>query len=361
MSAIIYGTVTFILVWIPIQILKFILPSFLPYTAPTEGNYFSEWSIFITFLMVPIVKQNILRCWMKKGIEIWCINVSRILGLKSYLLRNKPRRKSHVVQVFQPYTQPTNFILRLVALLIIVNLTLIVISLFVLIIPMCCIRLVMPFFPALLPTTKTPYRQMTIHEIIISTIHLYLWKIVLGVRYSSWRRLLLDGPTIVMNYFKFYFKKGFKAIVTLTVMFCIIPQMFGLLFQLIFVVPFNVPMHQTPVIWEMKNIAFNLFCIKLLTVGFLLGPDCALRRAIKRVYMNGFANFNFGQVIRDIVLPVICVFSLLLIVPYLIGYSLVPFFISSQQLIILIPRVIYPIFLFIVVIIKVMMILVNVN
>lgn len=347
----------------PIQILKFILPSFLPYTAPTEGNYFSEWSMFITILMVPVVKQSVLRHWMKKGIEIWCINVSRILGLKSYLLGDKPptvRQKAHVAQVFQPYTRPTNFVLRLVALLIVVNLTLIVISLFVIIIPVCCIRLVMPVFPALLPTTKAPHRQMIIHDIIISTIHLYFWKIVLGICYSLWRRLLLEGPTIVMNRLKFYLKNGFKAIVTVTVMFCITPQLFGILFQLILVVPFNVPMHQTPVLWEMKYIGFNVFCITLLILIIILGPDCTIKRAVKRIGVNGFANFNLELVIKGIAMPMICVFSLLLIVPYIIAYSLVPFFLNSQQLIILIPRVIYPIFLFIVVVVKIAIILVSI-
>jgi len=348
--------------WIPIRILKFILPSFLPFTAPAEGNYFSEWPMFIMFLMVPIVKQNILRYWMKKGIEIWCIHVSRLLGLKSYLLRKKPSnvpRKSYGVKVFRPYAQPTNFVLRLVALLIVANLTLIVIGLFVIIIPMCCIRLVMSFFPTLPPTTKTPYRQMMIHEIVILAIQMYLWKIMLDVCYSLWTRLLLEGPTIIINYLKFFLKNGFKTIVTFTVLFFIIPQMFGLLYELMCVVPFNVPMHQSPVIWEMKNIVLNGFCITLLTIGFILGPDCTLRRAIKRTFVNGFANFNFELVIKDIAMPVICVLSLLLIVPYLMAYSLLPYLINSQQLIILIPRVIYPIFLFVVVIIKLMMILVR--
>lgn len=362
-SITVYGIIIFILVWLPVQILKIILPSFLPYTAPTDDNYFDEWSMLIRFFMTLLVQRTFMQYWVEKGMRIWCNNVSRILGLKSYLLGDEPRAIPQEVPAFQPYTRPTYFVLRLTGLLIIAILTVILINLSIIIIPTFFVRLVMPLFPSFLPKTTKPYRQMTVFEVYFSILHLYLLRILLQVFlrfvYPSARRLLLEGWAIVMNRLKPLFENSFIVIISFTILLCIIPQLFGILFQLVMVMPFKMHTYQSPLIWQMQDIVFHLCCIKLLVLFFIFGPTYSFKRALQQVYTDGFANFNFNLIIKDIAKPVVCVLCLLLSVSYIFAYSVLPFFIDYQRIIRLTPSMVFLTIILIVLAVKFLIFLVR--
>ena len=73
-----------------------------------------------------------------------------------------------------------------------------------------------------------------------------------------------------------------------------------------------------------------------------MGPDWWLKRAIERLYMDGLRGINLGFLIPKLVVPAVSVLGLSLSMPYVIGHSIAPLFISDLTLLIVIQRRIYP-------------------
>lgn len=325
---------------------------------PTDNNYIDEWSMFMRLILVLIAEYKLMAKWIKKGVEIWCNHVSNMLGIKSYLLgdeTNEEELQIYISRNYQSYTRPTYFVLRLIALVFTMFVTLVVLSLLLMTIPVSCYRLIMLLLPKFQPT-PSPYRQIGMIEIYFVFMNVVMWRSVLRLVIQEIRKLLLS-IVLINRYFKLLFINGYKLIIIFAVMFCIITQLFGLVFQLTMVVPFTVPMHQSPVIWELKDFGLHLICMLLFNLLFIFGTTCPLKQAMSRVYTDGLENLSLKFVMNNIAMPIICVFSLLLTVPYILAYSIIPLFISSQWSIQLVPRIIYPIFILIVVVVKLIYVL----
>jgi len=376
-----FGTAVFLVVWLPIRILKLIWPSFLPYnvTSHSESDYelcFME-QLYLQYLLIGLLQTAFTQNWLKMALHNWCVIVSHLLGIKSYLLgdgeepplgvtpihppaanlaAHEVLLRRSVQHVFGPYTTPSLFALRLIALLVLAALSLIVISLSVLTIPVWLGRLAMSFWPALLPTTpaSSQFQSPNIHELYTAACGTYIcWLSVRAICFiGGW---LPEGRAVVINRLKFWLKIGSKAMVAFVVLLGIIPFLFGLLLELVMVVPFRVPLHQTPVLWAWQDWALGVLYMKIACAITLMGPDWSLRRAIERTYRDGFMRLDLKLMMQDLAKPVIAVLSLFLAVPYVVAYSIVPLIVNDESFKLLIARRIYPTLMLMMVVIKCMM------
>lgn len=380
-SAMIFGTAVFLVVWLPIRILILIWPSFLPYNVTLHSDSVNELSMELLLLQVvlpALLEQTHTRNWLKMGLRIWCVIVSHLLGIKSYLLGDGEDPTPVVAPIhppaadlgaahegllrrggpvgFRPYTRPTNFALRLIVLLVLVALSVVIISLSVITIPVWLGRLAMSFWPTLLPTTpaSSQFQSPNIHELYTAACGTYIcWLSVRAVCFiGGW---LPEGRAVVINRLKFWLKIGSKVMVAVIVLLGIIPFLFGLLLELVMVVPFRVPLHQTPVLWAWQDWALGVLYMKIACAITLMGPDWSLRQAIERTYRDGFMRLDLKLMMQDLARPVIAVLSLSLAVPYVVAYSIVPLIVNDESLKLLIARRIYPTLMLMIIVIKCMM------
>lgn len=90
LSAIIFGSVVLLMLWLPIRILRQVWPSFLPYTVSLNSEaHVNELSLELLLLQVilpALLEQSHTRTWLKGLVRGWCKAVSWVLGIHSYLL-----------------------------------------------------------------------------------------------------------------------------------------------------------------------------------------------------------------------------------------------------------------------------------
>eukprot|EP00117_Sycon_ciliatum_P006826 scpid28246/ scgid10187/ E3 ubiquitin-protein ligase MARCH6; Membrane-associated RING finger protein 6; Membrane-associated RING-CH protein VI len=89
-SSVFLGTSILLITWIPIKIVKWILPSFLPFVvsndrpADTEGMYVDV--AILHFILAVVFDNRHTRFLVHGFVYLWCHVVARLLGLRSYLL-----------------------------------------------------------------------------------------------------------------------------------------------------------------------------------------------------------------------------------------------------------------------------------
>lgn len=140
---------------------------------------------------------------------------------------------------------------------------------------------------------------------------------------------------------------GAKTLVASTLLLGVIPLLFGLLLELVVIVPLRVPIHQTPVLFIWQDWALGVLYTKIACAITMMGPDWFLRAAIERAYRDGIRDMHLGFIFKELAVPVIVSFGLALAIPYVIAYSIVPIFVTSVQLRNLIGRRLYPLLLLI--------------
>ena len=126
--------------------------------------------------------------------------------------------------------------------------------------------------------------------------------------------------------------------------------MFGLLLELVVVVPLRVPLNQTPVLFLWQDWALGVLYTKIACALIFMGPDWTLKRAIEQAYRDGLRDMDLKFIIRELATPVISAFGLALAVPYVIAHSIMPIFFTNQFTRVLIARRIYPFFLIVIII-----------
>jgi len=363
-----------VIVWLPIEILKLIWPTFFSINvslhSDTDEELYMKLILFKVWLY-SLLKQTHICYWFKMGLRIWCVSVSRLLGIKSYLLGDGEEMTpvvgpahlpaadlggTHAQKTgrrepngFRPYTRPTYFALRLIALFALVALSLAIISLSVTTIPLWLGDMAVSFFWISWPTIAIPsnvafeeYQPLNIHELCAYACGACMcWLLIQATCFiGGW---LPEGRAIVINRLKLWLKVGSKTMVACAVLLGVIPFLFGWLLELVMVVPFQVPLHQTPVMWHWKNWILGVLYTKFALSIIRLGPaDWSLRRAMDRTYLNGFMHLDLILMMQDLAVPVIAVLSLALAVPYVVAYSLAPWIVNDELLKLLIARLMYP-------------------
>lgn len=248
---------------------------------------------------------------------------------------------------FQPYDRPTYFQMRLVLLFLVLIVSIVLGSLIVITVPVSIGRQGMYIWKMLSHSAVSSSFEESIpktHELYTCTTGIYLcWILSRGI--SICIQLLPQGRTAIMGKIKnwIYIMLSYTAAAAVfIVMIGIIPLLFGLIFELVLVVPLRVSLDQTPVFFLMQDWALGVLYLKIAGALILVGPDWSIKRSIERLYNAGIRNLDLKLVVTELVIPIVSTFGLMLAVPYVFAHSIVPIFIVNQKTQNLIARRIYP-------------------
>ncbi|XP_035725093.1 E3 ubiquitin-protein ligase MARCHF6-like isoform X1 [Vespa mandarinia] len=382
-SAIIFGTAILLMLWLPIKLLRWAWPGFLPYTVIVQSeaqvNELSLELLLLQVILPALLEQSHTRTWLKALIRGWCRVVAWMLDLQSYLLSDQveePGQAAHeepqhpdlgaahqaLMQRenptgFQPYTRPLWFPARLIGLLFFVCISLVIAGLIAMTLPAWLGRRVMALWMVGAPAPSPPVlppaligsdrnESMTalfgrVHELYTVACGTYIcWVAVRGLALAfSW---LPRGRRAILDRVKHWVILGMKALVASVLLVGVIPLLFGLLLELVVVVPLRVPLEQNPVPFIWQDWALGVLYTKIATALTMMGPDWRIRLAIERAYNEGIREMDLKFIITELAAPVICCFGLALAVPYAVAYGIVPLLVTNLQTQILIARRLYP-------------------
>ena len=122
----------------------------------------------------------------------------------------------------------------------------------------------------------------------------------------------------------------------------LIPLMFGLLLEVVALMPVRVPLNQSPLFFLWQDWALGAMYTKITIALTFMGPDWWLKRAIEQLYQDGLRGLNLGYLIPQLVVPAVTFLGLALALPYVVAHGVAPVLISDAELVIFIQRRIYP-------------------
>ncbi|MGH0169722.1 UNVERIFIED_CONTAM: hypothetical protein FKN15_057198 [Acipenser sinensis] len=337
LSVVVFGSIVLLMLWLPIRIIKHILPDFLPYNVMLYSDApVSELSLELLLLQVvlpALLEQGHTRQWLKGLVRAWTVTAGYLLDLHSYLLgnqeendnnanqqanNNQQARNNNAIPVvgeglhaahqailqqggpvgFQPYRRPMRFPFRIVLLVVFMCATLLVASLICLTLPVFTGRWLMSFWTG---STK-------IHELYTAACGLYVcW---LSIR-------------------------------AITVLLAWMPQERR-------VIALKVQE------WSLMDWALGVLHAKIIAAITLMGPQWWLKTVIEQVYANGIRNIDLHFIIQKLAAPVISVLLLSLCVPYVIAVGIVPVIGVADEMQNLVQRRIYPFLLMVVMLIGIL-------
>jgi E3 ubiquitin-protein ligase MARCH6 len=372
-SVILFGFSVVLVFLLPIKLISWLSPSIFPYNVSSSSETLaSELSIELLWLHVilpALLEQNHMKLWIKNCVYLWTLSVARLLDLRSYLLGDDTNIRTVVAQVQQdqqqqqeqqnnlfpfnigvahqallqssarstnlPYTRPKYFKIRIALLIIIICASLFACSLATLVVPVSLGRWLL-----LLITGK-----QNLHELYTIFAGLYtIWLFIrLGTLVSNWIQIGLRELSVR---FKQKLTLIGKAMSAVFLIFGIIPLLFGLLFQLIVIVPISCGYEQTPVISAWQTWALGVLLTKIFTACVLSGPTWWLKQAIERVCQDGLRQIDLKFIAFNLFLPVAQTLAYCLTLPCVLVKSFIPLFISNVNLLTKIERRIYPLSLF---------------
>ncbi|XP_008305804.1 E3 ubiquitin-protein ligase MARCH6 [Cynoglossus semilaevis] len=382
LSVVVFGSIVLLMLWLPIRLIKLLLPTFLPYNVMLYSDApVSELSLELLLLQVvlpALLEQGHTRQWLKGLVRAWTVSAGYLLDLHSYLLgeqedndtnqpvnnnnNNNPPPGHHnnnnnpapavgeglhaahqaILQQggpvgFQPYHRPLRFPFRIVLLIAFMCITLLVASLVCLTLPVFTGRWLMSFWTG----------NSKIHELYTAACGLYVcWLSIRGVTVLlAW---MPQGRRVILNKVQEWTLMILKTLVVALLVAGVIPLLLGLLFELVIVAPLRVPLDQTPLFYPWQDWALGVLHAKIIAAITLMGPQWWLKTVIEQVYANGIRNIDLQFIIRKLAAPVISVLLLSLCVPYVIAAGVVPAVGVTPEMEILMQRRIYPFLLMVV-------------
>ena len=111
----------------------------------------------------------------------------------------------------------------------------------------------------------------------------------------------------------------------------LIPLMFGLLLEVVALMPVRVPLNQTPIFFLWQDWALGAMYTKITIALTFMGPEWWLKRAIEQLYQDGLRGLNLGYLIPQLVVPAVTCLGLALAVPYVAAHGVVPILISGES------------------------------
>ncbi|XP_077592388.1 E3 ubiquitin-protein ligase MARCHF6 [Stigmatopora nigra] len=380
LSVVVFGSIVLLMLWLPIRLIKLLMPAFLPYNVMLYSDApVSELSLELLLLQVvlpALLEQGHTRQWLKGLVRAWTVSAGYLLDLHSYLLgeqedidanqpvnnNNNPPPGHHnnnnnpppavgeglhaahqaILQQggpvgFQPYHRPLRFPFRIVLLIAFMCITLLVASLVCLTLPVFTGRWLMSFWTG----------SSKIHELYTAACGLYVcWLSIRGVTVLlAW---MPQGRTVIAHKVQEWTFMILKTLVVALLVAGVIPLLLGLLFELVIVAPLRVPLDQTPLFYPWQDWALGVLHAKIIAAITLMGPQWWLKTVIEQVYANGIRNIDLHFIIRKLAAPVISVLLLSLCVPYVIAAGVVPTVGVTPEMEILMQRRIYPFLLMVV-------------
>ena len=367
----IHDTVVFLMFWVPVRLMQFGLPKFLPYHIVNfTDTQVSEFLLQLLLLVVIVLKRNHIRQWVLYGLKTWCLAVSRILGIRSYLFgnaasysetgarnghnneagmvfnneqlpqrvaegdaaaaaaadqaQNVPQAGAHQALQqrenptgYQPYSRPSYFPIRIFMLFVIMCACLPIASAVFLSLPVWIGRRL----------TETFYGPGPHHELYTAFAGLHFcWLVLLGVRLLL-NLLQPNGWANLRNRVETCTPLVFKCTVAFSLLLGVIPLLFGLLFNLLVVLPLLV--NQSPIFSLSQHWFFGL-CTEIVCVLLILrlSPDWWLKRSLDRLYQDGILQMNLDFVFWELAVPVIEALGLALAPAHVVAYSVVAQFVA---------------------------------
>lgn len=248
---------------------------------------------------------------------------------------------------FVPYDRPSFLIARLVGLLISVCVSLVASSLIALTLPVWLGRGVMALWlvgappPAPQISATDAQTEVKVHELYTAACGLYLcWLAARAVSLIlGW---LPQGRAAMLERLNQWCVLGMKTLVAGAIVLGVIPLLFGLLLELVVIIPLRVPIHQTPILFIWQDWALGVLYTKIACAITMMGPDWFMRAAIERAYRDGIRDMNLTFIFEELAAPVVISFGLALSIPYALANSVVPLFVANLQMRNFIARRIYP-------------------
>ncbi|CAB1349948.1 unnamed protein product [Coregonus sp. 'balchen'] len=344
LSVVVFGSIVLLMLWLPIRMIKLLLPAFLPYNVMLYSDApVSELSLELLLLQVvlpALLEQGHTRQWLKGLVRAWTVTAGYLLDLHSYLLgeqeddeanqpvnnNNNPAPGHH-----NNNANPAPAIVLLIGFMLFAG------------------RWLMSFWTG----------SSKIHELYTAACGLYVcWLSIRGATVLlAW---MPQGRTIIMIKVQEWSLMILKTLVVALLVAGVIPLLLGLLFELVIVAPLRVPLDQTPLLYPWQDWALGVLHAKIIAAITLMGPQWWLKTVIEQVYANGIRNIDLHFIICKLAAPVISVLLLSLCVPYVIAAGVVPAVGLSgvsgvtPEMQILIQRRIYPFLLMVVSIIGIL-------
>ncbi|KAF8787027.1 E3 ubiquitin-protein ligase MARCHF6 like protein [Argiope bruennichi] len=270
-SLVTFGTTILLVVWLPVRIIEKLAPGFLPYHVVLSSEMpYSELSLELVLLQVvlpALLEQGHMRQWLKFFVRAWCIGVSYILDIRSYLLGDVNIGEQESDAAAAPAAPvegdaPEGFQAGALA------------------------AAHQALFQPVSPSGFQPYKRPRFLPFkIVCLIFFICISLTLG-------SLIMITVPVKMRLGAVY------------------PILMGLLLDLILTVPARVALNQTPLISIWQDWAIGVLLTKTFCAVVLVGPNWWMKRVIEQVYLGGIRNINLQSIFMDLCLPVIIVLGL---------------------------------------------------
>lgn len=122
----------------------------------------------------------------------------------------------------------------------------------------------------------------------------------------------------------------------------LVPLMFGLLLELVLVIPLSVPLEQSPVLFVWQDWALGVLYTKIMCALTMMGPDWSMRRALEKAYRDGIREMDLRFIVGSVGAPLVRWLGLALAVPYAAAHSVAPVLVSGAAQRNLLVRRLYP-------------------
>lgn len=272
---------------------EFIFILIFPFCSHSESPV-SELSLeflLLQLVLPALLDHGHLRQWMKRAIKGWCIGVSSLLGLRSYLMGDDPVVGMPDVQqdlvplndevhddvqdaaeiIDDGYKAPKLFGLRVMGLLILVAASFLTCGVLMLTVPVITGRRVISLW----------FGDVKVHELNTAACGLYV--ILLLTRaftlLSSW---IPRGFNAIANKMKEFLTITLKTAIAGFILLGLIPLLIGLLFDVVVIVPLRVGLNQTPIFYLWQDWAFGVLHTKVIC-GFAMMFEWRLRDILEEV------------------------------------------------------------------------------
>jgi len=377
-SMVIFGSTVFLMLWLPVRLIKSVVVDFLPYNVSISSETpVSELSLELLLLQVvlpALLEQGHTRSWLKSAVAFWAKATSSALGLRSYLMGDVPlvRGEDGIVQGdpgideqvpapqagddgegaavvppplpqqdgpdlangglgaahqamlqgggptgFMPYKRPTYFLLRLLLLLAAMCVTLFVASVAGFLVPVALGRAFLNYVMAVYGT------NVKIHELYTAACGLYLMWLTLRLATLLYTWIPRGAGVILLRLGDAALFTG-KTLLLASLFLLLIPLLLGSLFELVIVIPVRVPLTQTPLFNPWQDWALGILHMKITCALALMGPNWWLKASLERIYQEGLWNLHLRSLLFDLAFPVLGVLGLVIAAPYVVAHSLVP-------------------------------------